>query len=283
MRLYDAHTHLNAAELYPEREQYLATFVKAGWVGLINAGANDEYNARWIEIAQKVEMLKSWNVEKWWNALVVKATLGYHPDVCLHGEVTEENIQKKISELKTLYEQNKDVVVAIGECGIDTYYPGTEETLPLQKKLFIAQCDLAKELNLPVVVHIRKDFSTGLEILKNYKDMTIYFHCRSFWPKEIDTLHSTLWPLNFKIFIWFCGNVTYKNAQNLRDSLDKVPLYQLLLETDAPRLSPQIVRGTINKPSNAKYIYTYIAEQKWIAERELEDGISKNTNVLYDI
>lgn len=79
-----------------------------------------------------------------------------------------------------MYESNKDVVVAVGECGIDTYYPGTEETLPLQKKLFTMQCDLAKELNLPLMVHIRKDFDAGLDILKQYRDMTIHLHCRSF-------------------------------------------------------------------------------------------------------
>ena len=59
-----------------------------------------------------------------------------------------------------MYEANKDHVVAIGECGIDTYYPGTQETLPLQKKLFAMQCDLAQELDLPLMVHVRKDFES---------------------------------------------------------------------------------------------------------------------------
>ncbi len=278
MRLYDAHTHLNGEELYPQREQYLAQFVEAGGVGLINSWASDAYNRKGIEIAQKAWSLKL----KAWSCFV-KTTLGYHPDSCNNGEITEQNIQTKISELKTLYQQNKDVVVAVGECGIDTYYPWTEETLPLQKKLFTMQCDLAKELGLPLMVHIRKDFDVGLEILKEYRDMTIHFHCRSFWPEEIETLHSTLWPLHFKIFIWFCGNITYKNAQNLRDSLRAVPLDQLLLETDAPRLSPQAVRGTTNHPANVKYIYEFVSTELRLPMEELALHIEQNTNRIYNI
>ncbi len=278
MRLYDAHTHLNGEELYPQREQHLAQFIEAGGAGLINSWASDAYNVKGIEIARNALNVKRVT----WDVLFVKTTLGYHPDVCLHGEITEQNIQKKIAELKSTYESNKDVIVAIGECGIDTYYPWSEETLPLQKKLFTLQCDLAKELWLPLMIHIRKDFEAGLEILKKYRDMTIHFHCRSFGPEEVETLHSTLWPLNFKIFIWFCGNVTYKNAQNLRAALAHVPLDQLLLETDAPWLSPQAVRGTTNTPANVKYIYEFVAQQLNISVDKLAQQIGENMKRLYD-
>lgn len=277
--LYDAHTHLNGEELYPQREQHLAQFIEAGGVGLINSWASNDYNLKWIEIAQSALSVKRWT----WDVCFVKATIGYHPDVCLHGEISEENIQKKIAELKSTYESNKDVVVAVGECGIDTYYPGTEETLPLQKTLFTLQCDLAKELGLPLMIHIRKDFEAGLEILKNYRDMTIHFHCRSFGPKEVERLRVEGWELNRKLFIWFCGNITYKNAQNLRDALAKVPLDQLLLETDAPWLSPQAVRGTTNTPANVKYIYEFVAQELNIQINELEQAIDQNIKTLYKI
>jgi TatD DNase family protein len=102
------------------------------------------------------------------------------PSVVRTEIITEENVQKKISDLKTLYEANKQYIVAIGECGIDTYFPGTEDHLPIQKKLFAMQCDLAQALNLPLVVHVRKDFGSALEILKKYRDLTIHFHCRGF-------------------------------------------------------------------------------------------------------
>ncbi|MCX6822924.1 MAG: TatD family hydrolase [candidate division SR1 bacterium] len=277
--LYDAHTHLNGEELYPQREQHLAQFIEAGGVGLINSGASNDYNLKGIEIAQSALSVKRGTGD----VCFVKATIGYHPDVCLHGEISEENIQKKIAELKSTYESNKDVVVAVGECGIDTYYPGTEETLPLQKTLFTLQCDLAKELGLPLMIHIRKDFEAGLEILKNYRDMTIHFHCRSFGPKEVERLRVEGGELNRKLFIGFCGNITYKNAQNLRDALAKVPLDQLLLETDAPWLSPQAVRGTTNTPANVKYIYEFVAQELNIQINELEQAIDQNIKTLYKI
>lgn len=119
---------------------------------------------------------------------VVKSTIGYHPECCNDGEISEENIQQKIVDLKKMYEENKEYIVAIGECGIDTYYPGSEDSLELQKKLFVAQCDLAKELNLPLMVHIRKDFDSAFEILQNYRDLTVYVHCRGFNPEEVKKL-----------------------------------------------------------------------------------------------
>lgn len=273
--LYDAHTHLNGEELYPRRQECLLSFVEAGGAGLINAWASDAYNHRGIEIAREAKSLVP--------NCSVKATIGYHPDCCSQGEITQENIQQKIAELQMLYEQNNDVVVSIGECGIDTYYPGTEKTLALQKKLFTLQCDLAKKLHLPLMVHIRKDFATGLEILKNYRDMTIHFHCRSFWPEEVEILQQVSRERDWNLFIGFCGNISYKNAQNLRDSLARVPIDQLLLETDAPRLSPQVVRGTTNHPANVKYIYDYVAQHTSPSLAEISAHIEKNYHSAYNI
>lgn len=85
------------------------------------------------------------------------------------------------------------------------------------------------------------------------------------------------------MFIGFCGNVTYKNAQNLRNSLLKVPLNHLLLETDAPWLSPQTVRGTTNHPANVKYIYEFVAEYLKIEKTSLFDQIESNFKNLYGI
>jgi len=208
---------------------------------------------------------------------VVKSTIGYHPDSCNDGEITEENIQQKISDLKTLYEENKQYIVAIGECGIDTYYPGSENSLSLQKRLFTLQCNLAKELDLPLMVHIRKDFDSAFEILQNYRNMTVYIHCRGFGSEEIKRLKDLKIK---KLFIGFCGNVTYKNAQNLRDALAMVPLDQLFLETDAPWLSPQIVRGTTNTPVNVKYIYEFVSEYLHISPDVLEKQIEENFHIL---
>ncbi|MFA7717275.1 MAG: TatD family hydrolase [Candidatus Absconditabacterales bacterium] len=283
MRLYDAHTHLNEEKIFPEWRQYLDLFIQAGGRGLVNSGASEQYNLRGIEIAKMAEHD--------FPDYSVKTTIGYHPGECGMEEpsvvrteiITEENIQQKISDLRKLYEANKQYIMAIGECGIDTYFPGTENHLPVQKKLFSLQCDLAQELGLPLVVHVRKDFESALEILKQYHDITIHFHCRSFGPEDIERLLAEGLRLGWRLFIGFCGNVTYRNAQNLRDSLVKVPLEQLVLETDAPWLSPQAVRGTMNHPANVKYIYEFVAEFLKISPETLSDQVEVNFHSIYKV
>ena len=279
MKLYDAHTHLNTSDLFSQRQDYLDQFVQAGGAGLVNSWANDEYNLRGIQIAQELETLKQW-ITKLPSDFIIKSTLGYHPGCCEEGDITEINLQQKIIDLKNLYQDHKDSIVAIGECGIDTYYPDTDKFLPLQKKLFVMQCDLARQLALPLMVHIRKDFESAYEILQNYRDLTVYIHCRGFGPEEISRLQA----LHFSaLYIWFCGNISYKNAQNLRDSLHTVPLESLLLETDAPWLSPQIVRGTTNHPANVRYIYEFVADLLSIDQEILAAQIEKNFRTLYNI
>ena len=88
---------------------------------------------------------------------------------------------------------------------------------------------------------------------------------------------------HWKLFIGFCGNVTYKNAQSLRDTLEIVPLDQLLLETDAPWLSPQVIRGTINTPANVQYIYDFVANYLKIEKNSLAEQLESNFKSLYRI
>lgn len=272
MQLVDAHTHMNNDDLYVIWQDLLAQFVQAGGVGLVNAGASDLYNTRALELSQQAAL--------WWYTLPVLASIGYHPESCMDGEISSDNLQQKILDLKKMYTDHHNVVVAIGECGIDTYYPGSEAFLSLQQQLFVAQCDLAQELGLPLMLHIRKDFDTAFSILQNYRDMTIYIHCRGFWPQELQRLQDLHIQ---KLYIGFCGNVTYKNAQLLRDTLDKVPLDQLLLETDAPWLSPQAVRGTINTPANIQYLYQFVADYLQIEKNSLAEQLESNFKSLYRI
>ncbi len=275
MVFVDAHTHINTDTLYSHRQDILIQFIQVGGGGLVNAWASDVYNTRWCEIAHQAHLL--------WYDIPVLASIGYHPDACVDGEIIADNLQQKILDLKKMYVDHKDVIVAIGECGIDTYYPGSEEFLPLQQQLFAAQCTLAQELWLPLMLHIRKDFESAFEILKKYSDMTVYIHCRGFGPEEVERLQVESWRLWRKLFIGFCGNVTYKNAQILRDSLAKVPLDQLLLETDAPRLSPQAVRGTTNVPANVQYIYDFVADYLQIEKNSLAEQLESNFKSLYKL
>lgn len=217
---------------------------------MVNSGASDFYNEKGIEIAQE-------SLQKYPN-LRIKSTIGQHPLECVENIVTQDNYVQKVQDLKQQYLANKDHIVAIGEIGIDVHFPGGQETLGIQKDLFALQCDLAQELNLPIMIHSRDEFNQTLDILQNYKNQTIYFHCWGYGPEEYHQLNDMFADL----YIGFCGNITYKNAQNLRDTLKVVANHQLLMETDAPYLAPQVVRGQINHPAFVEYIYRFSSDYR---------------------
>lgn len=275
MTYYDAHTHLNAKDLFPDRQQYLDQFINVWWAWLVNIGVDDYYNQKAIEIAQQVAQ------DSKYTSIFVKAAIWLHPWEVWTKNITASNLQEKFKQVKDLYENNKQHIVAIGEIWIDTHYPWTMETLELQKQLFSMQCDRAKELWLPIVIHSRSNFEATFEVLQNYTDLVIYFHCRWYEPKEIKILKA-----NFKhLYIWFCWNISYDKAQNIRDSLIELTkdwdYSQVVLETDAPYLSPQQVRKEKNKPSFIPYLYTYVANLLSISESELQRAVEKNFFTLY--
>lgn len=266
MDIFDSHTHLNQEDLFPNRENLLTNFINEWGKWLINAWANRTYNTNGLLISKKSKIL--------FPNTFVKCALWRHPcDV--------ENIwidaKKSIDELENKIMDNKDYVVAIGECWIDLHYDPERKTLSLQKQYFKEQCKLAKKLNIPIMIHTREAFNETYEILKEYPELTIYIHCRWYWESEIKTILNTF----KKIYIWFCWNITYKNAETLRESIKILPIENLLIETDAPYLSPQGHRWTINSPERVKIIWEYIWSILWIQEEQLRNQIEKNFYNLY--
>lgn len=267
---YDAHTHLNSPILFPKWKEYIKNFIEIWWKGIINVWADKEYNQNWLKIVQDFDF----------DDFILKTTLGRHPSECVEWKIVKSNLKEKMQRIKDRYYEYKNWIIAIWEAGIDLYYDWAIESLDIQKELFLNHCDLAQELNLPLVVHSRNAFDQTLDVLKNYKDLTVYFHCRGYWPEEIKKLK------NFglkNLFVGFCGNVTYKKADDLRESLKLVWEDQLLLETDAPYLSPQIVRWTQNEPANVRYIYDYVAEFLWKEKNALQGQIQTNFLKVYNL
>ena len=141
------------------------------------------------------------------------------------------------------------------------------------------QCDFARELGLPIVIHSRDAFEETLEILELYSDLTVYIHCRSYGTDEYKYLEKTF-P---RLFIGFCGNVTYKNAQNLRDTLSIAHPSQVIMETDAPYLAPQAIRGQTNHPANLTYNYEFCAAHLCVSLPEFAAQIEVNFKRLYSL
>ena len=125
-------------------------------------------------------------------------------------------MNEKINELYTLYKPStKSYIVAIGEIGIDTYRPNTDHTLQLQKEIFRLQCQWARTLQLPIVIHSRANREAAHDVLQDFTDLTIYFHCRAYGPEQVNTIKET-YP---DFYIGFCGNISYPKADNIRKSL----------------------------------------------------------------
>lgn len=246
--LIDSHAHLNFGELLTDIEGVLDRAKVAGVEKIINIGTSLEDSKVAIELAQKYENLY--------------ATVGIHP----------ENTCADWNEFERLAKSPK--VVAIGECGLD-YFKIQDlrlktQEITRQKIIFEKQIEIAKKLNLPLVIHMRDSQEEMAKIdLTNNRGV---FHCFS-GGIEVQS--------NF--YISFAGNITFKNAHNLREIAKLVPLEKLLVETDCPFLAPDPLRGSRNEPENVKITVSKLAELNNISLDELSGVTSANAINLFKI
>ena len=146
----------------------------------------------------------------------------------------------------------------------------------IQEKLFRFQIELSIEKNLPLLIHSRKAFEDTFRILKEYKfNKPFILHCFGYGLNEAEKF------LELNSIFSFAGNITYPKAEDLRQVLKIIPLGRLLLETDAPYLSPQKVRGEKNNPFNIKFTYEFVSNFLEIEESEFEKNINKNFEKIF--
>lgn len=167
--------------------------------------------------------------------------------------------------LERLLEHPK--MVAVGETGLDYYRDYAPHDA--QAKLFIYQLGLAKRAGLPVVIHNRAADEDTVSILRQWFDGTVVLHCFSS-PALLPTALKHGW------YVSFAGNVTYKNAEELRTAAREVPRDRLLAETDCPYLSPQPVRGRTNEPAYVVHTVAALADARGEDRVELAAAIDAN-------
>lgn len=265
--IIDAHTHLNTDQLFWDYKKYLENFEKIWWKIVVNAWANNEYNGKWIQIAK--ESIKNF------PNLTVKTAIWRHPCDIPHNE---SDFLPLLDELERLYKENRDHIVAIWECGIDLHFP-ENPTIEVQQNAFKLQAELAKKLDLPLMIHSRDGFRETMEVLKDFSDLKIYFHARWYWPQELEECEKTF-P---KLRIWCTNVIEYPSAEKIRDSIRNIETAKILTETDAPFLPPQTMRGQQNEPAYVTYVYEKLCEITWIEQVELEKIVEQNTKELYQI
>ncbi len=197
----------------------------------------------------------------------VYAALGWHPNACSgFGDREADRIATAA--------RGHDRVRAIGETGLDFYRDSTPPDD--QRRAFRAQIEIAAELQLPLVIHARAAEAEVLDMLDEHAGgvPAVIMHCFSAAPL-LDRVLAAGHTCSF------AGNVTYKSATDLRDAAARVPDGQLLVETDAPFLAPQPVRGKQNEPANVTMTAETVAQERGVSYEELERIVSDNARRLF--
>lgn len=262
----DTHCHLNFKAFKKDLNEVINRANNAGVEKIIIPGAKLDSSQRAVEITQEYT-----------NCF---AAVGIHPHHV--EEYIHKGSQKTQEDLKKLSKNNK--VVAIGEIGLDYHqykdYPSiSDETKKLQKELFELQLDIAIQGNLPVIIHCREAQNDIIETIKQVKSKNLrgVFHC---FDGSSEYLNNVL-ALGF--FVGFDGNSTYPQNAHLRDLVQKTPLNRLLLETDAPYLTPVPHRHTRNEPAYLTLMASCVSEIKQKSIEEIALQTTQNANFLFGI
>ena len=170
---------------------------------------------------------------------------------------------------------NNKKIVGIGEIGLDYHYG--KESIEKQKEIFIEQLNLARKYNVPVTIHSRDAALDTYEIVKNYTDLKITYHCYQY------SLEMARELLKQNVKFGIGGVLTFKNSKTIKEVVNELPLSSILLETDSPYLTPEPVRGTKNIPSNVLYVAQYISDLKEISLDEVLKITTNNAISQFDL
>ncbi|MDP2906066.1 MAG: TatD family hydrolase [Candidatus Omnitrophota bacterium] len=251
--LIDTHCHLDFPEFDLDRDDVVARAAKVQVGCIINVGSSLEGSRKSVELSRQYPG--------------VYAVVGIHP------HEADEFKQEDAAEIKKLAQQEK--VVAIGEIGLD-YFKNFSKS-ENQRPLFVSLVNTAQELGLPLVIHSREASIDTINILKEAMPVRAVVHCFS---GDADFLKNCL-DLGF--YVSFTCNVTYPKAQGLRDLMKTVPLDRIMLETDAPYLSPQELRGKRNEPANVAILAREAAGIMGLNIDKLAEATTANAKKFFGI
>ena len=252
--LFDTHAHLDDRAFDADREALLASLPGQGLGLVMNPGCSLESSRNASRLAQEYDY--------------IYAAAGSHPDAAdeVNGDVLEE--YRKLCKLSPK-------IKAIGEIGLDYHY----EDIPreIQLKAFRSQMELARELNLPVIVHEREAHEDGMAIVREFPTVKGVFHCYSGSAEMAKQLVDMGW------YIGFTGVLTFKNARKAVETAASIPLDRIVLETDCPYMAPEPFRGKRNDPGYLYRMAEQLAQIRGITPEEAARITLENGKRLYDI
>ena len=251
--IFETHAHYDDEAFDSDRDFLLSSFSDNGIGTVVNATASKK------TIEQSIALTKKYPF--------IYTTIGVHPSDC--AEMDDEELSWIESQCS--YEK----AVAVGEIGLDYHYD--EPSKDIQKKWFEAQLNVARKVNLPVIIHSRDAAKDTLDIMKsaNAKDIGGDIHCFSY-SVEIAREY-----LNMGFFIGVGGVITFKNGKKLREVVEYAPIEQIVIETDSPYLAPEPFRGKRNSSLYLKYVVEKIAEIKGLSAEKVIEITENNAKRLY--
>ena len=252
--LFDTHAHMDDTAFDTDREELLASLPERGIQLLMNPGCSLESSRNASRLSQEYGY--------------IYAAVGSHPDAA--DEVNEDVLE----EYRKLCKLNSKIK-AIGEIGLDYHY----EDIPrdIQLKAFRMQMELAKELDLPVIVHEREAHEDGMKVVDEFPEVTGVFHCYSGSAEMAKELIKRGW------YIGFTGVLTFKNARKAIEVASVIPLDRIVLETDCPYMSPEPFRGKRNDPGKLYRMVEKLAEIRGLTVEEIHAITTENGKRLYRI
>lgn len=254
MKYFDTHAHYNDELYNDELESVLDNCKKAGVDTIVNVGYNKDSSIGSIKLALKYDNFY--------------AAIGVHPhDVDI-------NTAQDVYDIYQKYKNSK--IVAIGEIGFDFAF--VKDNKEKQRNLFIQQIELANTLKLPILIHSRDaSLDTYNTLREKRAEYGTLFHC--FQPSD-DLVRLVL---ENGYYVAFGGNVTYKRNASFKRYIEKIPLSQIVVETDCPYLSPEPYRGTRNDSSRLPIICKKLSEYKEVETEVLENAVYKNAKKFFNI
>lgn len=272
--LIDTHTHLYWDEYQADLDEVVSRANQAHVDTVVTIGVD-------LPSSQKAADFTHPNLK-------VYSSIGIHPHEAKKYQNSVE-LDQAIKDIETIYQNHPQKVIAVGECGLDFFFHPESEEHPaklstnqikdLQRQLLQAQTNLAKKLNLPLIIHCRNGNdpiteNAWAEVFDIIGDHYGILHCYS--GDEIITQKA----LNSRFLVSFAANITYPKNQYLRDAAIQLPLSKIVLETDCPFLSPQKTRGQRNEPASVLLIAQLISELKSVPLEQVIDQTTTNFHQL---
>ena len=251
--IIDTHAHYDDKAFDEDRDTLLAGMAKAGISRIVNIGSSLDACRRTLELMDKYNF--------------IYGAIGVHP--CDSAELTEESLAW-IREVSS-----HEKCVAIGEIGLDYYWD--EPDRDIQKKWFIRQMDIAREVKLPIVIHSRDAAKETIDIMTAQRAQEIggVIHCYSYSKELAKTF------LDMGFYFGIGGVVTFSNGKKLKEALEYIPMDRIVTETDSPYLAPVPFRGKRNDSTKLPYVIEQIATIKGMSQEDVMQICKENAYKLY--